>query len=63
MGQQLFAQHIIKGVVYDKNSKETLIGANVVIPSTAKGTMTDFDGFFQLEVSNLPIDVELYRSY
>jgi iron complex outermembrane receptor protein len=59
MGQQLFAQHIIKGVVYDKNSKETLIGANVIIPSTAIGTMTDFDGFFQLEVSNLPIDVEV----
>ena len=59
MGQQLFAQHIIKGVVYDKNNKETLIGANVIIPSSSTGTMTDFDGFFQLEVSNLPIDIEV----
>jgi len=59
MGQQLFAQHIIKGVVFDKNSKETLIGANVIIPSTSKGTMTDFDGFFQIEAPNIPIDIEV----
>ena len=59
MGQQLFSQHLIKGTVYDKNSKESLIGANVIIPSSSKGTMTDFDGFFQLEVSTLPIDIEI----
>ena len=59
IGQQLLAQHTIRGTVYEKSSKETLIGANVVIPSTAKGTMTDFDGFFQLEVLSLPIEIEV----
>ena len=59
IGQQLFAQHIIKGTVYEKNSKESLIGANVIIPSSSIGTMTDFDGFFLLEVPNLPIDIEV----
>ena len=58
-GQQLFAQHIIKGTVYDKNNKESLIGANVIIPNSSKGTMTDFDGFFQLEVVSIPIDIEV----
>ena len=38
-----------------KQSRETLIGANVIIPNTGKGTMTDFDGFFQLEVESLPV--------
>ena len=59
MGQQLYSQHIIKGTVYDKNSKETLIGANVIIPATSKGSMTDFDGFFQIEVPTIPIDIEV----
>ena len=58
-GQHLFAQHIIKGTVYDKKTKESLIGANVIIPSSSKGTMTDFDGLFQLEVPSIPIDIEV----
>lgn len=53
------AQQIIKGVVYDQKSKETLIGANVIIPNTGQGTMTDFDGFFQIEISKLPVDIEV----
>lgn len=53
------AQQIIKGIVYDQKSKETLIGANVIVPTTGQGTMTDFDGFFQLEVAQLPVDIEV----
>jgi len=53
------AQHTIKGTVYDSKSKETLIGANVVVPNTGKGTMTDFDGFFQIEVAFLPAEIEV----
>jgi len=55
----IYAQHVIKGTVYDQKSKETLIGANVIVPSTGQGTMTDFDGFFSLEVNKLPIDIEV----
>ena len=55
----IFSQETIKGKVYDQKSRETLIGANVIIPNTGKGTMTDFDGFFQLQVDNLPVIIEI----
>jgi len=55
----IFAQQIVKGTVYDQKSGETLIGANVIIPNTGYGTMTDFDGFFQIEVQKLPIEIEV----
>ena len=54
-----FSQETIKGTVYEQQSRETLIGANVIIPNTGKGTMTDFDGFFQMQVENLPIVIEV----
>ena len=57
--QQTLAQQTIKGVVYDKKNKETLIGANVVIPSTSKGTMTDFNGYFEIETQKLPVEIEV----
>lgn len=59
VSQSLFAQSFIEGVVYEKNTKETLIGANVVIPSSGQGTMTDFDGYFQMEVESFPVSVEV----
>lgn len=55
----IYAQHNIKGTVYDQKSKETLIGANIIVPSTGQGTMTDFEGFFSLEVNQLPIVIEV----
>ncbi len=55
----VFAQHVIKGTVYDQKSRETLIGANIIVPSTGQGTMTDFDGFFSLEIDQLPIEIEV----
>ena len=55
----LFSQNIIKGTVYDKKSRETLIGANVIIPESGLGTMTDIDGFFQIESKRLPIEIEI----
>jgi hypothetical protein len=41
----------IEGTITDKNSKETLIGANIVIEGTLQGTVTDINGHFVL--SNL----------
>ena len=55
----LFSQEIIKGTVYDKKTRETLVGANVIIPNIGTGTMTDIDGFFQLETSKFPIQIEV----
>lgn len=40
---------------------EALIGVNVLIPGTSQGTVTDVDGFFQLEVPEGT--TELYISY
>lgn len=42
----------ISGVVTDKTTGETIVGASVVIEGTYTGTSTDFDGKFTL--SNLP---------
>ena len=50
-----FSQETIKGTVYEQQSRETLIGANVIIPNTGKGTMTDYNGFFQMQVEMLPL--------
>lgn len=38
----------LTGVVIDQNSKETVIGANIVVLGTELGTATDFDGFFTI---------------
>lgn len=54
-----FAQSMVKGHVYDNKSKETLIGANVIIPESGIGTVTDLDGYFQLPVNELPVTIEV----
>ena len=54
--QILFAQTIISGKIKDKDTKELLIGANVVIKGTSIGTATNLDGFFQINtLDKLPI--------
>ena len=40
---------VIKGSVLDVNTKETLIGATVVVQGTTIGAATDFDGNFRIE--------------
>jgi outer membrane receptor for ferrienterochelin and colicin len=53
----IFLSHIayaqtgtIQGVVSDKNTGETIIGANVIIVGTTTGTSTDLNGEFKLNV-------------
>ena len=41
----------INGIVIDKKTKETIIGANVIISGTTIGKSTDLNGFF--EITNL----------
>ena len=45
----LFAQRTITGYVYDE-SKEALIGANVIQKGTDNGITTDYEGFFEITV-------------
>lgn len=39
----------IKGVVTDKKSRETIIGANVSIKGTTRGVSTNLDGYFEIK--------------
>ena len=50
--QIIFAQTIIRGKIIDNNTKETLIGANVIIKGSSIGTATNLDGYFEINTSN-----------
>ena len=45
-----FAQRTVTGTVKDTDSGETLVGASVVVTGTTKGTLTDLDGKYELQV-------------
>ena len=44
------APRVLQGVVLDANGGEPLIGASVVVEGTTRGTITDVDGKFSIEV-------------
>ncbi len=48
-----FSQTVVKGTVVDQNG-EPVPGANLVIVGKAVGAVTDFDGNFTLETSEVP---------
>jgi TonB-dependent starch-binding outer membrane protein SusC len=45
-----FAQRTVTGVVKDADNGESLVGASVVVTGTTKGTLTDLDGKYELQV-------------
>lgn len=47
----LWAGIQVKGIVIDEQS-EPMIGVNVIVKGTQNGTITDYDGFFSIEVNN-----------
>ena len=50
------AQGVLRGTVTDAASGEALIGANVQVDGTADGTVTDFEGAFELKTNaNFPL--------
>ena len=60
---QSFAQGLtVKGVVKDVTG-ESVIGANVIVKGTTNGTITDFDGNFQLQVNQGDIIVISFIGY
>jgi TonB-linked SusC/RagA family outer membrane protein len=62
IGSLVFSQNgKATGVVLDQNLNEPLAGANVVLKGTSNGTITDFDGNFEL--SNIAIGDVLVFSY
>jgi iron complex outermembrane recepter protein len=42
------AQNTVKGTIKDAEDNQPLIGANIIIKGTIKGTITDFDGNFDI---------------
>lgn len=55
-----YAQTLITGQVIDKKSKTGLPGVNILVKGSAKGTITDVDGNYKL---NVPENATLVFSY
>jgi iron complex outermembrane recepter protein len=56
------AQTMVRGVVRDAGTKEALIGSSIIIKGTGEGTVSDFDGSFELNIKS-PLPVSLIFSY
>jgi iron complex outermembrane receptor protein len=64
VGNFVFAQRMVKGVITDKQTKETLVGANVKVVGTSKGAVTDIDGNYAVEVPAGATQLEIsYTGY
>ncbi len=46
-------------MVTDIDTDEPLIGASILIEGTSRGTVTDFDGSFDLKISKLPLNLTI----
>ncbi|MGB0929135.1 MAG: SusC/RagA family TonB-linked outer membrane protein [Chitinophagales bacterium] len=49
-GQFAYAQSTVSGTVMDGDTNEPLVGANIVIPNTITGTISDLDGKYSISV-------------
>ena len=52
----------IQGTIYDGQTNETLIGANIIVKSQNNGTSTNYDGKFSISF-NKSLPIELIISY
>lgn len=61
----LHAQNVLSGVVRDKNTNETLIGASVSIKGKSIGVITDVDGKWELKFKeDFPVTIQVnYLGY
>ena len=59
----VFAQQKITGVVKSQDDQESLPGVSVLIKGTQRGTVTDLDGVFNLEVSSGEVMVFSFVGY
>lgn len=58
------AQRMLTGKVLDSETKEPLIGANILITGTNTGTIVDYDGNYELELPEGKIDITVsYTGY
>jgi len=64
IGSNLHAQNItVKGFVYADDEPDGLIGVNILVKETLKGTATDFDGGFELSIEESALPATLQFSY
>ncbi len=55
-----YSQVKLQGRIFDASTRETVIGARVVVEGTTKGALTDWDGRFDLELDeDLPISLKV----
>ncbi|MEL7020350.1 MAG: TonB-dependent receptor, partial [Bacteroidota bacterium] len=59
-----FGQTKLSGTIMDKSGKEPLIGASILVVGTSQGTVTDFDGKFDLQTTESTGQVRIsYTGY
>lgn len=54
-----FSQTTVKGYIFDKEINEPIIGATIIETNTKNGTTTDLNGFFSLNMSNIPSIIDI----
>lgn len=59
----LLAQRTITGKVVDPANDEPLIGVNILVKGTTKGTVTDVDGMYSIEAAQGDVLVVSYTGY
>jgi outer membrane cobalamin receptor len=62
MVQGLISQNTVKGTVTDGDTGETLIGVNILVAGTVRGTITNVDGTYELS-NNEPLPYTLQISF
>ncbi len=56
----LCGQNVVKGYIFDEATNDAIIGGNVIIEGTTEGTITDWDGSFELSTTqSLPLNLEI----
>ena len=54
------AQEVIRGIVRDAVFNDPIIGANVIIEGTTEGTITDWDGSFEITTTRtFPLSIRV----
>ncbi len=59
----MVAQNTVKGTVTEQSSSLPLPSVNVIIKNTSKGTATDFDGLYEVNVNNGDVLVFSYIGF
>ncbi len=62
LSSSAFAQTTVNGRIVDQDNREPLIGASILVVGTGTGTVTDYDGYFEL-TADQPTPFTIEASY